>query len=64
MKEVKKGTKSAYEVTLRQKNEYSGNWLEKTVPVNNFGLLVAPSNDLRRADLNVQMYYLDRFQAA
>jgi hypothetical protein len=61
---VDKGTKSAYEVKIEQKNEYNGKWKTETVTLNNFGVRVPPSNDPRRHDFNVQMYYLDRFQAA
>jgi hypothetical protein len=61
---IEKGTKSAYVAKLKTKNEYNGQWLEKTVPLNNFGVRVAESNDPRRHDINVAMYYLDRFQAA
>jgi hypothetical protein len=61
---VEKGTKSAYVVKLKTKNEYDGKWLEKTVPLNNFGVKVHESNDPRRHDINVAMYYLDKFDAA
>jgi hypothetical protein len=60
---VDKGSKSAYEVKIEQKNEYNGKWKTETVTLNNFGVRVPPSNDPRRHDFNVAMYYLDRFQA-
>jgi hypothetical protein len=63
---VENGKKSAYEVKVSRKNAYDGKWKDEVVTVNNFGLKVPPSNtsDPRRHDINVAMYYLDRFQAA
>ena len=61
---VEQGKKSAYEVKLERKNEIDGKWRSETVTLNNFGLKVPPSNDPRRHDIVVAMYYLDRFQAA
>lgn len=57
------GKKSAFEVKLERKNTIDGKWKTETVTLNNFGLKVPPSADPRRHDINVAMYYLDRFQA-
>lgn len=61
---VEQGKRSAFEVKIERKNEIDGKWRSETVTLNNFGLKVPPSNDPRRHDINVAMYYLDRFQAA
>ncbi len=61
---VDQGKRSAFEVKIERKNEIDGKWRSETVTLNNFGLKVPPSNDPRRHDINVAMYYLDRFQAA
>jgi hypothetical protein len=61
---VETGKKSAYEAKLERKNELDGKWKSETVTLNNFGMKVPPSQDKRRHDINVAMYYLDRFQAA
>lgn len=60
---VETGKKSAYEVKIERKNDLDGKWKSETVTLNNFGLRVPPSNDPRRHDIVVAMYYLDRFQA-
>jgi hypothetical protein len=66
VKAVEVGKRSAYEVTVEQKNPVDGKWYPKSIPVNNFGLKVQPAaaHQLRKYDLVVSMYYLDRFQAA
>lgn len=61
---IEQGKRSAYEVKIERKNEIDGKWRSETVTLNNFGLKVPPSNDPRRHDINVAMYYLDRFSAA
>lgn len=61
---VEVGKRSAYEVKIERKNEIDGKWRSETVTLNNFGLKVPPANDPRRHDINVAMYYLDRFSAA
>lgn len=42
---VAPGTKSAYEVQLERKNEFSGKWDGRTLTLNNFGLRAAPNAD-------------------
>jgi hypothetical protein len=64
IKSIEVGKKSAYEVKLERKNDLDGKWKTETVTLNNFGMRVPPSQDPRRHDINVAMYYLDRFQAA
>jgi hypothetical protein len=61
--EVKVGARSAFEVTVERKNEFTGKWKTEVATLNNFGLKVPASADPKRFNINVADYFKDGFTA-